>query len=153
MWRSVLLASVSAGAAAAIYLLVVILTSPNVPPIYAVRAALRTNHPFMLALSLGYGIFIYTNEELKARGCRIKRLRGAGLGTGASGLGVLLSYLSLTNFGCCGFWLYVMSLLPGFVGVGAATLLIDHQQYFAALALLPLYYVSAGRIRILLRGS
>ena len=72
MRRSVLLASISAGAAAAIYLLVVILTSPNVPPICAVRAAMRTNHLFMLALSLGYGIFIYADEELKARGCRIK---------------------------------------------------------------------------------
>jgi hypothetical protein len=153
MMRSVLLASISAGAAAALYLLVIILTSPNVPPIYAVRAALRTNHLFMLALSLGYGTFIYTNEELKARGCSIKRVRSAGLGTGASGFGALLSYLSLTNFGCCGFWLYVMSLLPSFVGVGAATLLIDYQQYFAALALLPLYYITASRIRLLFRGT
>ena len=82
-----------------------------------------------------------------------QRLRGAGLGSGASWFGELLSYLSLTNFGCCGFWLYAMSLLPGFVGVGAATLLIDYQQYFAALALPPLYYVSASRIRLLVRGS
>ena len=41
------------------------------------------------------------------------------------------SFFSLVPLGCCGWWLYVLSLLPSVAGVGVSVVLIEHSQVLA----------------------
>jgi hypothetical protein len=45
------------------------------------------------------------------------------------------SFFSLVPLGCCGWWLYALSLLPGIIGTGASSVLIEHSQVLAYVGL------------------
>ena len=57
---------------------------------------------------------------------------------------VLLQYhfsrfFSLVPLGCCGWWLYALSLLPGILGTGATAVLIQYSQVLAYLGLVVIF--------------
>ena len=56
-----------------IYLLVVILTTPNLSPVNATFAALKTNSMIIIGLGIGIGTQIFISSYRKSLGCEISR--------------------------------------------------------------------------------
>jgi hypothetical protein len=54
-----------------IYLLIVILTTPNLSPINATFAALKTNSMIIIGLGIGIGVQIFISSYSKSLGCEI----------------------------------------------------------------------------------
>lgn len=114
------------------YLAIVILTSPSVPPLYAVMVALNTNALLLLILLLSIFIQGYIGARLSIlRGCRVRRKTVGSLTAGGVSLSSIVSFLSLIHLGCCSMWLYILSLIAGTGGAGLAfvTALIQSPTY------------------------
>ncbi len=121
-----------------IYLLVVTLTTPNFPPLVSVAIALNLNgiYIFGSAISLALQTWILGYSKTLSEYCRIPK------GKAASGLNVLgsvassfFSFFALVSVGCCGMWLFILSLLPGVFGVGLSTILIQYSTLLGQLGL------------------
>ena len=76
----------------------------------------------------------------------------AGAAGGGSTLASFVSFLSLTQVGCCGFWLYAISLLASAGGLGTALAGMMVESPFSLMTL-GLSIVWAGNIYILMRLS
>ncbi len=55
--------------------------------------------------------------------------------SGSAAATSFFSFFSLVPLGCCGWWLYVLSLLPSVAGVGVSAVLIEYSQALAYLGL------------------
>lgn len=122
-------AALAGAATVAAYTAVVIATTPALEPAAAVFAAVSINHAIMAGMGAGVGLQVYVSERAKALGCKTK-LGAAGRSSGAAATS-FFSFFSLVPLGCCGWWLYALSLLPGVLGVGASAVLIEHSQALA----------------------
>lgn len=126
-------------AATLVYLLVVVLTTPALPPDAAMHAAFQLNSVIIFGIGIGIGTQVFLTERAKRLGCRLqgtsKRFGGNSSGTAATSF---FSFFSLVPLGCCGWWLYVLSLLPGVLGSTVSGVLIEYSQ--------PLAYLSLGII-------
>jgi hypothetical protein len=132
---------------AIIYLAVVVITTPNLPPSMAIGAALKVNGIIIVGLALGIGIQVFTSTYSKGLGCRVderrkykqqhkdilpvfrisRRTGGTGTGTGTGGgtlMSSFLSFFSLVPLGCCGSWLFILSMLPSIFGGTISVILI-----------------------------
>ena len=61
------------GIAALIYLIIVFVTTPSLPPIAAINAAFRINSIIIFGLAIGVGIQIFISSYSKGLGCRFDK--------------------------------------------------------------------------------
>lgn len=130
------------------YLLTVILTTPNLGPLVSVATTLRFMPYVVAAISSGIGLQVFLLKYSKQLGCPIRSRAHIGSGLSGSILSSFVSFFSLVQVGCCGFWIYVLTLLPGIIGAGIGFALIEYGPYFMVLGLAIIY---ATNIRLVLR--
>jgi len=123
-----------------IYLTVVIITTPALEPLAAISAAFQLNAIVIIGMGIGIGLQIFLSEKSKLLGCKLNVKRKAfGANTGSTAATSFFSFFSLVPLGCCGWWLYVLSLLPGIVGTGVSAVLIEYSQVLAYVGLLIIF--------------
>jgi len=119
-----------------IYLSVVVITTPALGPLDAISAAFQINAIVIFGMGLGIGLQIFLSEKSKLLGCKLKVKKKAFSGnSGSAAATSFFSFFSLVPLGCCGWWLYVLSLLPSVAGVGVSAVLIEYSQALAYLGL------------------
>jgi len=119
-----------------IYLSVVVVTTPALPADAAISAAFQINSIVIIGMGIGIGTQIYLSEQSKRLGCRLDvKKKAFGANTGSTAATSFFSFFSLVPLGCCGWWLYVLSLLPSVVGTGVSGVLIEYSQVLAYLGL------------------
>ena len=118
-----------------IYLGVVVITTPALAPIDAVSAAFQINSFIILGMGVGIGLQTYLSSYSKRLGCRLIKKRAFGGNTGGTALTSFLSFFSLVPLGCCGWWLYALSLLPSVFGTGISAVLIEYNKPLSFLGL------------------
>ena len=155
--RKALLKGVIIGAiTAAVYLTVVVVTTPNLPPSVAINAALTVNGIIIVGLAIGVGIQIFASSYNKGLGCRLddkrknnqkaKNHKGirrifsmgngrAGSSGGSTAISSFLSFFSLVPLGCCGSWLFILSSLPAVFGGTLSVILIEYSTLLSYIGL------------------
>lgn len=122
------------------YLSVVVATTPALEPLAAINAAFQINSIIIIGMGIGVGLQVYLSGHSKKLGCRLnvkkKAFGGNSTGTAATSF---FSFFSLVPLGCCGWWLYILSLLPSVVGTGVSATLIEYSQPLAYLGLLIIF--------------
>jgi hypothetical protein len=120
-----------------IYLFVVIVTTPNLPPVAALNAAVKVNGIIVFGLAIAIGVQFYISSYAKSLGCSIpnKRTTVAGSST-STALSSFFSFFSLVPLGCCGSWLLILSLLPTFFGSSLSVILIQYSKQLSYLGLI-----------------
>ncbi len=119
-----------------IYLSVVVITTPALGPLDAINAAFQLNAIIIFGMGVGVGLQIFLSEKSKLLGCKLKMKKKAfGGNSGSTAATSFFSFFSLVPLGCCGWWLYALSLLPSVVGTGVSAVLIEHSQTLAYLGL------------------
>jgi len=119
-----------------VYLGVVVATTPALPPLAAIDAAFQINSIVIFGISIGVGMQIYLSELGKKLGCKLSiRKKALGGNSGSTAATSFFSFFSLVPLGCCGWWLYVLSLLPSVVGTGVSSVLIEYSQALGYLGL------------------
>ena len=119
-----------------IYLSIVVITTPALEPLAAISAAFQLNSIVIIGMGVGIGLQIFLSDKSKLLGCKFdakkKTMGGNASSTAATSF---FSFFSLVPLGCCGWWLYALSLLPGIVGTGISAVLIEHSQILAYIGL------------------
>ena len=116
----------------AVYVAVVIATTPALEPLAAAAAAFQLNSVVMIGMGAGIGLQVFLSEKSKRLGCRLKvRRKAFGGNSGSTAITSFFSFFSLVPLGCCGWWLYALSLLPSVIGTGTSAVLIEHSQTLA----------------------
>jgi hypothetical protein len=150
--RSLLKGVIVGTITAVVYLTVVVITTPNLPPSAAINAALTVNGIIIVGLAVGVGIQIFASSYGKGLGCRIgdrkkyvlkkgikKFLNISGSGGGSSGgstaISSFLSFFSLVPLGCCGSWLLILSMLPSVFGGTLSVILIEYSVFLSYVGL------------------
>ena len=119
-----------------VYLSVVVITTPALDPLAAINAAFQLNAIVILGMGIGIGLQIFLSEKSKMLGCKLDVKRKAfGGNSGSTAMTSFFSFFSLVPLGCCGWWLYALSLLPSVVGTGVSAVLIEYSQVLAYLGL------------------
>ena len=118
------------------YIFVVIVTTPNLPPMAALNAVVKVNGIIVFGLAIGIGAQIYMSSYAKSLGCSVlnKRKTIAGSST-STALSSFFSFFSLVPLGCCGSWLLILSLLPSFFGSSLSVILIQYSKPLSYLGL------------------
>jgi hypothetical protein len=139
---------------AIIYISVVVITTPNLPPSTAIGAAVQVNGIIIIGLAIGIGIQVFASTYSKGLGCRLDERRKykqqrkdfrnvlpvSGL-TGSSGssggtvMSSFLSFFSLVPLGCCGSWLFILSMLPSVFGGTVSVILIEYSTLLSYVGL------------------
>ena len=123
-----------------IYLSVVVITTPALEPLAAISAAFQLNAIVIIGMGIGIGLQIFLSEKSKMLGCKLDVQKKAfGGNSGSTALTSFFSFFSLVPLGCCGWWLYALSLLPSVVGTGVSAVLIEHSQVLAYLGLVIIF--------------
>jgi len=133
-------------ASLSLYILSVIVTTPNLPPFAAISIAFQLNGLVMLGVSTGVAAQVGLTSYSKKLPCRLRASTSAT--TGSSALSAFFSFFSLVQVGCCGTWLYLLSLIPGILGVGLSGFVIQFSSMLAGLGLIAV----AGSIGYTLRS-
>src|ERR687888_966082 len=120
-----------------IYLLVVIITTPGLPPISAINAAFKINSIIIFGLAVGVGAQVFISSYSKSLGCRIdkkkKKKKTKGIfrnvsSSSSTAISSFFSFFSLVPLGCCGSWLLILSLLPSIFGSSLSVALIQYSK-------------------------
>ncbi len=139
---------ITVGAATLVaYLVVVIVTTPNLPADAAVRAAFGINSIVMGGTAGAVGAQVFFSSYGRALGCEIRHNKTVmGAGSGTTAIGSFFSFFSLVPLGCCGSWLLVLSFLPSVFGGSLSVFLIDYSVplSYAALAAVMGFAALAG---------
>ena len=115
-----------------IYLTVVIITTPALEPLDAISAAFQLNALVIIGMGIGVGLQIFLSEKSKQLGCKLNiKKKAFGGNSGSTAATSFFSFFSLVPLGCCGWWLYALSLLPSVVGTGVSAILIEYSQILA----------------------
>lgn len=123
-----------------IYLVVVVVTTPALEPLDAINAAFQLNAIVIIGMGFGFGIQIFLSEKSKMLGCKIDAKKKSFMGnSGGTAATSFFSFFSLVPLGCCGWWLYALSLLPSVVGTGMSAVLIEYSQALAYLGLVIIF--------------
>ena len=119
-----------------VYLLVVVITTPALEPQAAISAAFQINSIVIFGMGIGIGLQVFLSEKSKLLGCTLKvKKKALGGNSGSVVTTSFFSFFSLVPLGCCGWWLYVLSLLPSVAGVGVSAVLIEYSQVLAYVGL------------------
>jgi hypothetical protein len=122
---------------ALVYLLIVAVTTPSLPPFTSITIALTVNTLVILGTAIGIGAQTFISSYGKGLGCLLnKKKRVAGAGSGGTVFSSFLSFFSLVPLGCCGSWLFILSFLPAIFGSSLSVVLIQYS--------IPLSYVGLG---------
>ena len=120
----------------AVYLFVVVITTPALEPIASIDAAFQLNSIVIIGMGIGIGLQVFLSEKSKLLGCKLKvKKKAFGGNSGSTAMTSFFSFFSLVPLGCCGWWLYALSLLPSVVGTGVSAVLIEYSQVLAYLGL------------------
>jgi hypothetical protein len=113
-----------------IYLILVVITTPSLPPIVAINAVFKINSIIIFGLAIGVGAQIFMSSYSKDLGCRIdKKKKGTFYaGSGSTAISSFFSFFSLVPLGCCGSWLLILSLLPSVFGSSLSVVLIQYSK-------------------------
>jgi len=123
-----------------VYLVVVVATTPALEPFDAINAAFQINAIVIFGMGLGVAFQIFLSEKSKNLGCQLNSKRKIfGGSSGSTTITSFFSFFSLVPLGCCGWWLYALSLLPSIVGTGVSAVLIEHSQTLAYLGLVIIF--------------
>jgi hypothetical protein len=119
-----------------IYLFVVIITTPNLPVLTALNAAIKINGIIIFGLAIAVGAQVYVSNYGKSLGCSIANKRKGIVGSsGGTALSSFFSFFSLVPLGCCGSWLLILSLLPSVFGNTLSVILIQYSKPLSYLGL------------------
>ena len=119
-----------------LYLSVVVITTPALDPLSAISAAFQLNSIVIIGMGIGIGLQVFLSEKSKLLGCKLDVKRKAFGGNSSSTAATsFFSFFSLVPLGCCGWWLYALSLLPSVVGTGVSAVLIEYSQVLSYLGL------------------
>ncbi len=119
-----------------VYLGIVVITTPALAPIDAISAALWINPIIIFGMGVGIGLQVTLSEKRRLRGCNIDTQRKSiGSNSGCVTATSFFSFFSLVPLGCCGWWLYALSLLPSVVGAGASAVLIEYSDLLSYMGL------------------
>jgi len=119
-----------------VYLSVVVITTPALEPLDAISAAFQINSIVIFGMGIGIGLQVFLSAKSKLLGCKLEVKKKAFRGnSGSVATTSFFSFFSLVPLGCCGWFLYVLSLLPSVVGVGATAILIEYSQILAYVGL------------------
>jgi hypothetical protein len=129
---------IMAAVTAIVYLAVVVITTPSLPPVAALNAALAINSFVIIGTSVGVGAQIFISNYGKMMGCKLdKKKKGVfGAGSGSTAVSSFFSFFSLVPLGCCGSWLLVLSYLPSVFGSTLSVALVQYSR--------PLSYIGLG---------
>lgn len=123
-----------------VYLFVVVITTPVLEPLYAISAAFQLNGIVIIGMGVGIGLQVFLSEKSKTMGCKLNvKKKAFGGNAGSTATTSFFSFFSLVPLGCCGWWLYALSLLPGIVGTGVSAVLIEYSQVLAYLGLIVIF--------------
>jgi hypothetical protein len=122
---------------AIIYLAIVVVTTPSLPAIAAINAALKVNSIVIFGLAIGVGIQFFLASYSKSLGCRIDKKRKGIFGGGSSSTAIssFFSFFSLVPLGCCGSWLLILSMLPSIFGSSLSVVLIEYSKVLSYIGL------------------
>ena len=119
-----------------VYLLVVVVTTPALEPLAAINAAVQLNSIVIIGMGVGIGLQVFLSEKSKLLGCKLSvKKKTFGGNTGSTAATSFFSFFSLVPLGCCGWWLYALSLLPSMVGTGVSAVLIEYSQVLSYVGL------------------
>src|SRR5437899_5730682 len=146
--KGILLGSISILA----YIIVVIVTTPQLPASFAVNASLSINPIIIYGTAFGVGANVFISSYSKGMGCRVdKKGKGiVGVSTGSTALSAFFSFFSLVPLGCCGSWLLVLSYLPTIFGSALSGSLIHDSKplsYIGLIIVLSFPIMSAFKLR------
>ena len=134
--RPIQKASIAGIITVVLYLTVVVVTTPALDPVSAISAAFQLNSIVIIGMGIGIGLQIFLFEKSKQLGCKLDVKKKAFGGNSSSTAATsFFSFFSLVPLGCCGWWLYALSLLPSVVGTGVSAILIEHSQTLSYLGL------------------
>ena len=123
-----------------LYLFVVVITTPALEPLAAISAAFQLNTIVIIGMGIGIGSQVFLSEKSKLLGCKLAiKKKAFGGNSGSVATTSFFSFFSLVPLGCCGWWLYALSVLPGILGTGVSALLIQHSQVLAYLGLVVIF--------------
>lgn len=122
---------------AAIYLAIVVITTPSLPAIAAINAAIKVNSIVIFGLAIGVGIQFFLASYSKSLGCRVDKKRKGifGGGSGSTAISSFFSFFSLVPLGCCGSWLLILSMLPSIFGSSLSVVLIEYSKVLSYIGL------------------
>ena len=119
-----------------VYLSVVVITTPALEPLDAINAAFQLNSIVIIGMGIGIGLQVFLSEKSKSLGCKLSvKKKAFGGNSGSTAATSFFSFFSLVPLGCCGWWLYALSLLPSVVGTGVSAILIEYSQVLAYVGL------------------
>ncbi|MCJ8306341.1 MAG: hypothetical protein HRU07_04750 [Nitrosopumilus sp.] len=123
-----------------VYLSVVVITTTALEPLAAISAAFQINSIVIIGVGIGIGLQVFLSEKSKSLGCKLNIQKKAfGGNSGSVATTSFFSFFSLVPLGCCGWWLYVLSLLLGIVGTGVSAVLIEYSQVLAYVGLVIIF--------------
>jgi hypothetical protein len=118
------------------YLLIVVVTTPNLPALVAINASIRANPGIIFGLGIGMGTQVFISAYYRSLGCKLdKKIGFLGGGAGSTALGSFFSFFSLVPLGCCGSWLFILSMLPTIFGSGLSAALIQYSEALSYIGL------------------
>jgi hypothetical protein len=120
-----------------IYLAVVVITTPSLPVVAAIKAAFKINSIIIFGLAIGIGTQVFLSSYGKGLDCRIDKKRKGifGGGSGITALSSFFSFFSLVPLGCCGSWLLILSMLPSIFGSTLSVILIEYSKLLSYVSL------------------
>jgi hypothetical protein len=132
------------------YVFVVIVTTPNLPPMAALNAVVKVNGIIVFGLAIAIGVQFYMSSYAKSLGCSIQNKRKTVAGSSTStALSSFFSFFSLVPLGCCGSWLLILSSLPSLFGSSLSVILIQYSKPLSYLGLaIVIGYTSIVAIKV-----
>jgi hypothetical protein len=119
-----------------IYLLIVVVTTPNLSPLASLSAAFRANWIIIVGLSAGVGSQIYLASYGKSLACKTSTHKQSIVGSsGGTAISSFFSFFSLVPLGCCGSWLLLLSFLPSVFGSALSVVLIQYSKLLSYVGL------------------
>jgi hypothetical protein len=141
-----------------VYIIIVIVTTPQLPASFAIKAAFSINPLIIYGTAVGVGVNTFVSSYSKAMGCRVDKKRKGilGVSSGSTALSAFFSFFSLVPLGCCGSWLLVLSYLPTIFGSALSVSLIQYSKplsYIGLLIVLGFAGISAFKLRTELKNQ
>lgn len=119
--RSLAVGTIYALLLVGVYSLVVIISSPILPPATALQLSLQVNWPFFLLLPSTFGAMMGLRRWIQSQPA-CPATKGEALGASTSILSAFFSLFSLTSVGCCALLASWVSIL---LGTGAVISLVE----------------------------
>jgi len=130
------------------YVIIVILTSPELPASFATKAAFLINPIISYGTAFGVGANTFISSYSKGMGFRIdKKQKGIfGISSSSTALSAFFSFFSLVPLGCCGSWLLVLSYLPTIFGSALSVSLIQYSRPLSFIGLIIVLVLQGSRL-------